>query len=364
MAEKSNDGAVKPMDTLQRSPPDRWVRPSRPEDAPGIIALMRQSGLVPHDDPAQLHWKYWRERPDSADPRSFVLTDGRNLLAHGAAVPGLLRWGSRRARVIHMIDWAARRDAVGAGVQLMKHVGGLTEFLFGVGGSVQTLKIMPLIGYHLCGTVIGYARPLSPLALLRHPTRARWKLGPRIARSALWGLATHAREVGGLTARRIGPDDIEQIAGVLPAEDGLFPFLERSPGFLRHALACPIVPMELYLVERAGRVRGYFVLSFVPGQARLADWWVDSREPSAWSALLTLAVNQVKARRGLAELVTWSSDPDISRALIHSGFRERLTLPIYFRASAGREVPGQGVRVQMLDNDAFYLHFENDELWI
>ena len=364
MTEKFEDGAVKPMDTAQRSPPDRWVRPSRPEDAPGIIALMRQAGLAPHVDPEQLHWKYWRERTDSADPRSFVLTDGRNLLAHGAAMPGLLRWGPRRARVIHMIDWAARRDAVGAGVQLMKHVGGLTEFLFGVGGSAQTLKIMPLIGYRLCGTVVGYARPLSPLALLRQPTRARWKLGPRFGRTLLWTLAAGTREVGGLAARRIGPDDIEQIAGVLPTEDGSLPFLERPPGFLRHALACPIVPMELYSVERAGRIRGYFVLSFVPGQARLADWWIDSREPSARSALLGLAVDQVKARPGLAELVTWSSDPDISGSLIDCGFRERLTLPIYFRASVGREVPGQGVRVQMLDNDAFYLHFENDELWI
>ncbi len=61
--------------------------------------------------------------------------------------------------------------------------------------------------------------------------------------------------------------------------------------------------------------------------------------------------------------MTWSSDPEISRALVEAGFHERLTLPIYFRASSGREVPTQGVRVQMLDNDAFYLHFDDDELW-
>ena len=364
MAEISQEEAVKPIDTAPRSPPDRWVRPSRPEDAPGIVALMREAGLVPHVDPDHLYWKYWQERADSADPRSFVLTDGRQLLAHGAAMPGVLRWGERRARVIHMIDWAARRDAVGAGVQLMKHVGGLTEFLFGVGGSAQTLKIMPLIGYRPCGAVVGYARPLSSLALLRRPTRARWKLAPRVARSALWRFAARARAVSNFSARRIGLDDLAPIAGVLPSEDGSLPFLERSPGFLRHALACPIAPVELHAVEHAGRICGYFVLSFVPGQARLVDWWIESRTPGARSALLALAVNHARARPGLAELVTWSSDPGIASALIDCGFRERLTLPIYFRASAGGGVPGQGVRVQMLDNDAFYLHFENDELWI
>ena len=342
---------------------DRWVRPSRPEDAPGIIALMRQAGLVPHVDPGQLHWKYWQERADSGEPRSFVLTDGRELLAHGAAVPGVLRWGSQHARAIHMIDWAARRDAVGAGVQLMKYVGNRTDFLFGIGGSAQTLKIMPLIGYRLCGTVAGYVRTLSPFALLWQPTAKSWKLGPRWVRSAIWVRSVRASTIGEWRSRRIEPTEVERIVDALPKEGQPCAFLERSVGGLRHALACPIVPVELHAVERAGRIRGYFVLSFVPGQARLADWWIDSEDSADRRALLELAVSRAKPRPGVAELVTWSSDPATSRDLVASGFHERLTLPIYFRASSILEVPMQGVRAQMLDNDAFYLHFDNDELW-
>ena len=352
-----------PEDGAPGSTADRQARPSRPEDAPGIIALMRQAGLVPHVDLGHLRWKYWQERTDFGEPRSFVLTDGRELLAHGAAVPGVLRWGSRRARAIHMIDWAARRDAVGAGVQLMKYVGSRTDFLFGIGGSAQTLKIMPLIGYRHCGTVAGYVRTLSPFALLRQPTGKRWKLGPRFVRSTIWARSARAGAAGEWRARRIEPNEVERIVAALPNEGQPCAFLERSVEGLRHALACPIVQVELHAVERAGRIRGYFMLSFVPGQARLADWWIDSDDLTGRRALLELAVTRAKSRPEIAEIVTWSSDPAIARDLVAGGFHERLTLPIYFRASSGIEVPTQGVRVQMLDNDAFYLHFDGGELW-
>ncbi len=356
--------AVFPQDKIaMRLPGDRWVRPSTPEDGPAIIALMKSAGLQPHVDPAHLYWKYWQERADWPGSRSFVLTDGRELLAHGAVMPGTLRSGASRSRAIHMIDWAARRDAVGAGVVLMKHVGGLTDFLFGIGGSAKTLRIMPLIGYRPCGTVTGYTRALSPLALLKQPSTPRWKLAPRFARSALWALSVPAAETNGWRSRRIGAEEAERIIAVGATRGSGIPWFERSLALLRHALACPIVPVELYAIERSGAIQGYFLLSYAPGQARLADFWVDSEDPADWRALVHLAVRQAREKRGLAELIVWSSDPGLSRILVASGFHERLSLPIYFRSSVGIEVPHGGVRVHMLDNDAFYLYFGRNELW-
>lgn len=65
----------------QKIAPARWVRPST------------------HIDPAHPHWKYWQEWTDWPRARSFVVTNGREILAHGAVVPGLCRWSgaSRRA---------------------------------------------------------------------------------------------------------------------------------------------------------------------------------------------------------------------------------------------------------------------------
>ena len=167
----------------------RFVRPSSPEDGPAIVELMKQAGLKPHEDPAHLHWKYWRARPDWSGSRSFVLTDGRDLLAHVAVVPGTLRTGGVAAPLVHPIDWAARRDAIGAGVRVMRHLLGMTNFMLAVGGSSHTLKMLPLMGYLPRGTVTGYVRTLSPLRILQRPSEARWKVAPRMARSLLWSLS-------------------------------------------------------------------------------------------------------------------------------------------------------------------------------
>ncbi len=324
---------------------------------------MRQAGLRPDADPDHVRWKYWQERPDWPGPRSFVLTDGHDLLAHGALVPGTLLSGQTRQRLIHMIDWAARQDAVGAGVVLMKQIGKMTDFLLGIGGSEQTRKIMPLMGYRLCGEVAGYVRPLSPARLLGTPSGPRWKLAPRFARSVMWSLSAPRVDTGIWQTRRIAAEEVEALRAVLPAPAPGLVVLERSPALLRHALACPIVPLALYGLERAGRIGGYFALSRTPGQIRLADLWMDSSDPEDWRAGVHSAVRQAQYDAQAAEIAAWASDARLSQALTECGFHVRFTLPIYLRGSAGAAFPEHPLRVQMLDNDAFYLHDGSHPLW-
>lgn len=341
----------------------RWVRPSTPQDGAAIIALMRQAGLQPHTEPEHLRWKYWQERSDWPGPRSFVLTDGRDILAHGAVVPGTLCWGASRTRVIHMIDWAARREAVGAGVVLMKHMGTMADFLMGIGGSDHTLKIMPLLGYRCLNTVTGYVRTISPPGILKRPTGPRWKLAPRVARSLFWSLSAPRADSAGWQVRRIGIKDVARIANALPDSRSDSVVLGRTPELIRHALACPIVPVELYALEKAGRIEGYFILSYPPGQARLTDLWMNSQDVADWRALVLAAVRQARSRDDVAELAAWSSDPQLSQVFEACGFHARLTLPIYLRSSGAVPVPQQPIGVQMIDNDLFYLYFGANALW-
>jgi hypothetical protein len=324
---------------------------------------MRSAGLQPHSDPRHLHWKYWQERSDWPGPRSFVLTDGRDLLAHLAVVPGTVRSGGTRARVTHMIDWAARRDAAGAGIRLAKHVAQLSDLVIATGGSRHTREILPMIGYVECGRISGYARTLSPLGILRRPIPSRWKLIPRLARSFLWSLAAPRPNTQGWQTRRIESGEIERVCPPLPKLTSGQAVFERTPALLRHVLNCPIVPIELYGLEKGGRTGGYFLLSYAPGQARIADMWMDSQEPADWRALIHAAVNQARQKKGLAELIVWSSDPSLSRFLHSCGFHERLSLPISLRASANTPIPHDIMRVQMLDSDAFYLYQDRNELW-
>jgi hypothetical protein len=324
---------------------------------------MRSVGLEPHSDPRHLHWKYWQERSDWPGSRSFVLTNGRDLLAHVAVVPGAILYDGTRARVIHMIDWAARREAVGAGTRLAKHIAAMSDFTLGTGGSRHTLKIQPRMGYVDHGTISGYARTLSPLGILGRPSASRWKLLPRMARSLLWSLTAPRAQTAGWQVRRIELQEIQQTCLPLPTQMPARVVFERSPSLLRHALACPIVPVELYGLEREGRLGGYFLLSYAPGQARVADMWLASQKPADWRALIHAVVQRAMSRGGLAELIVWSSDPALSRILADCGFHERLNLPISLLASPGASLPEDIMRVQMLDSDAFYLHVDGNELW-
>ena len=341
----------------------RSLRPSTPEDGPAIVALMQEAGLEPDADPVRLEWKYWRPRTDWSGPRSFVIVEGGELLAHGALMPGILRWTGGEARVIHMIDWAARRQAIGAGVQLMKYIGRQTDFLLGIGGSEQTRKIMPLLGYRLCGQVSGFVRPFAPTRRWRRLHGAHWKRLPRFARSTLWSLTAPRVDLGAWQSRPIDADALGQIEALGRQPTRELAVLGRSAGFLRHALACPIVPLELHSLERAGRTAGYFLLSYAPGQARLSDLWVDSADPADWRALVHSALRVAQRHSEPVELAAWSSDPALSQVLRECGFHARFTLPIYLRGTGGARGPEHSIRAQMLDNDAFYLYFDHDELW-
>ena len=334
-----------------------------PDDAPAIVALMRHARLEPHVQPEHLHWKYWSERSDVSGPRSIVLTDGRELLAHAALIPGTLHWGGTEARVIHMIDWAARRDAAGAGVRLMMHVGRHTDFLLAIGGSPDTLTIMPRMGYKVCGTVTGHVRTIAPLRILRRPSSSAWKVLPRVARSFLWALSAPRCDLGPWEVRRIEHDEVARLSRVLPSPRPGLAVFGRSIERLRHALVCPIVPMELYALEGAGEVGGYVLLSYAPGQARLADCWMNSEDPADWCAMVNAAVDRARSKGGVAEITVWSSDPMLRRVLHECGFHERLNLPIYLKASGREPLPGDTLRVQMLEDDAFYFYTGGNALW-
>lgn len=347
----------------ERSSGNRWVRPSTPQDGPAIVALMQSAGLDPHTHPAHLQWKYWQARADWTGSRSFVLTDGRDLLAHAAVVPGALWYGGTRARVIHPIDWAARPNALGAGVALMKQIGRMSDFLLSIGDNEETSRIMPLIGYSRCGTVTGYVRALSPLGILKGPSAPSWKLASRVARSYLWSLSAPTAELAGWRVRQMGDTEVARLAEAFPKRSPNMALFERTPELVRHVLGCPIVAAELFVLERAGQTGGYFILTYAPGQARLADLWMNSEDPADWQALVHGAVRQAMSKGGLAELVAWSSDPQLSEVFEPCGFHARLTLPIYLRRSGEAPLPQEDMRVQMIDSDAFYLYFGQNELW-
>ena len=80
----------------------RSVRASTPADAPAIKALFAATGLQPNADSRSLQWKYWQQRSDWSAPRSFVLTAGEGIVAHGAIVPGAFLFGEERITTVEV----------------------------------------------------------------------------------------------------------------------------------------------------------------------------------------------------------------------------------------------------------------------
>lgn len=341
----------------------RGVRPTTPDDAPEIARLLADAGLHPQMSQAEMRWRYWQARADWSGPRSFVVVRGEAILAHAAIVPGRLAWDGGRAGTLHLIDWAARPDAIGAGVALLKHIRLLADALLAIGGSAQTLKIVPELGFKRIAEATGFVRPLRPLRILGGVQGSAWKLLPRTIRSAYWSASAPKAGPADGRARRIGVGEIALLAGRLPVPARGLALFERSPAQLAHVLSCPVTAIELYAWERAPQARGYFLLAFAPGQARLADFWTDSSDPRDWRSLVLCAARQARKNTDAAELVAWASEPLTTRALRESGFHVRGAQPIQLLTSENSSIEVPSVRVQMLDNDAAYSHVGRADLW-
>ena len=339
------------------------VRATTPEDGPEIVALMADAGLRPNAKPQELQWKYWQHRDDWVGPRSYVVSNGRALVAHAALIPLHCGGQGRRLRVAHLIDWAARAGEPGTGLMLMKHVAALTDALIGIGGSEATLKLLPHVGFRRCGVATGLVRALSPLKLLKDTARPSWRLLPRVARSALWRMTAPRPDCPQWQIRRLAADQLHTLGPFFSRSRGAVTAFERSEAELSYTLSCPIVPMELFVLEQGGSPRGYFMLAFVSRQVRLVDYSVDSDAPADWRALIQCAVHQAMQKRAVAELATWGSDPMLSACLEECGFHPRFSLPILIRGGKALDLSAAALRVQMLDSDAAYLTGDGPMLW-
>ncbi len=71
----------------------------------------------------------------------------------------------------------------------MKHIGQQVESLLAFGGSDDTLRILPHIGFRAAGTVTGYARPLFPLRILDGDVSLSWRLCHAWAGISAWKVA-------------------------------------------------------------------------------------------------------------------------------------------------------------------------------
>jgi hypothetical protein len=337
-------------------------------DESAIQALLQRAHGAARGHPMfqrrHLYWKYWEPYAGWQGSRSYVLTRDGDIIAHAAVVPAVCNWGNDRLRLLHVIDWAARADALGAGNTLMQHIGTLADAIVTSEGDAAALRLLPYMGFARSNTVVTlYARPLRPLLYLGAAGAPRWRLAARCVRNALWALRASAGTPGTRKARRVPAEGVAAAAIPWPVPAHGTAVLERSAAVMSYWLQCPAAPMELYRVENGSTVEGYFVLAYAPGQARLADCWLDSDAPAAWEALVHLAVRQARSHADVAEVTAICSEPLLARALERCGFHARALRPLFIRAADGIRLPAPRMRIQMLDDDAAYRHNGSRLYW-
>jgi hypothetical protein len=307
-------------------------RAAEPSDLPQITTLLQKAFRAPSNspflDPSMMKWKYWDSREDWTGPRNYLLERGGAAVGHAGLWPvAFTARSGQLVRGIQMIDWAASRDAPGAGLALLQRLTGIFDFIYSIGGSEMARKVLPAFGFRDYARTWKAARPLRPLSqIFSHPQR-NWKLGPRLVRNCLWALYPPVRSSGwqsiDLSPRAI-PRDVTAILS------GGGPFFPRPPAFFEYLLRCPGAKFQLHLVRDPDGPRGLFVLARVSRQVRVAGVWLCDPNLKALKQAYVLSQQAAANMPEACEIVTQGTERQSREAAASSGFRLRPGPTVYF----------------------------------
>jgi hypothetical protein len=314
--------------------------------------VFHATGGEPGLSAPQMQWKY----EDPAAPhawscRNFVIERDGRVLAHAGVWPVHMLFDGERYSGAHLIDWAGAQDAPGAGVSLLQKIGRAEQVIYGLGGSEMTRKIFPTMGFRPLAKIGYYARPVRPWRQIHtHQWRRQWKAPVRLARNAWWSRRP-AISLGQWSARASDPGENP----VWPSPRETAAVCARDAGGFRYLARCPVMRTAFYTLRNGPDAAGYFLLAFVPGQARIADAWTPSDDPQDWQRLFALAEAEALRNPEVAEITTIASLPAALAALPARGFR-RIKEEDLMAYDPKRILPAVNLHFQLVDNDACYLH--------
>jgi len=280
-------------------------RASSPVDRQRIIDLLKESlGLAEAAvelDPGFLQWKYWTPHPLFGGNRSQVIEKEGKLLAHGCIWPIQLVTPLGRPMCFHLIDWAARRDAPGAGMQVLRRCGSGLTANFSIGGSAMTKQILPTVGFRYYNPVYFLGGPLPPLD---RNLPAGWDVAirkPKEIPESLW------------------PGVSSGLASGM-----------RSPQLLEHVSNCPVIGESLCCVlYKHSNPMAYLFLIQVREQLRLADYGPAELDEET-SVMLGQAVQKLAKSLfpSATEFMAATSETGVLAGLLGAGFCLRDEEPI------------------------------------
>ncbi len=312
-------------------------RSTTPADLDRIQTLLQAafgSGPdAPNLDAALLRWKYWEPGTEWKGSRGYLLERDGELLAHGSLWPISIRG----ACAAGLLDWAAVRFPPGMGVALLRRIASeIAPVLVSTGGSPATRAIMPRIGFRHVDNQSIYVRVLRPWKQSRtRPREAPPRAVGRLLRNAMWSVGP-PMPLRRWTAR---------------------PVSELPDSVAEHLLRCPGAVVTAWKLEHPDGDMGFFVLSRVGGQSRIARLRLDSLDPTDWKAAYALAAIAAMGDPHACEVAALSSNRFEREALVSNGFHYRDQRPV-FVYDPKKHIPPEAFPLEfdMLDDDMAYLN--------
>jgi hypothetical protein len=291
-----------------------------------------------------LRWKCFAPHPFWDGSRGYALRYRGEIAAFGCLVPCRFLTGSGTVASCNVIDWAASKAVPGAGIMLYRHIQGLTGTMINIGGTEDARHVLPKIGFQARAEIRHYTRVLRPGRHFRQTGFRDWKSPLRLGRD--YRELAH-RPLAGLTARRVQSFDGVAVE-VLPDPSVTRQVVcARTPESLGYFLACPAARMEAYLLDRDGAPVGYFLLSRVQHECRIADLWIRSTERRDWDAAYgaaTAAAGQ-DTHTTAVSAAAWMPPP---------AYRRTHSEPVFVLDPDGLLGGRNDLAVTFLENDAFY----------
>jgi hypothetical protein len=310
---------------------------------------------APFLHPQLLRWKYFEPRPDWNGPRSWAVRDDSGIAAHVGVWPLGFVTPSGPVDSLHLIDWAASPRSPGSGILIYRELMKRATAVLAVGGSAEARKILGKIGFSQVGELTFYARAARPWKQFR-ARAAGWKDAARLLRNVAWKWTAGGAADGRWRAEpvRSFPDSLRS---VLPdGSSAAFTASSRSVELLNYFLRCPNASCRGFVLSRDGTPAGYFLLSLLGGQARIADLWVLSENHEDWAAGFALASRAAAADPAACEIVAVASTQFAGQALRDAGFRSRFAKPLWLHDPRRRLRDLPPIHIQQVESDAFFLH--------
>ncbi|HTS66839.1 MAG TPA: hypothetical protein VMH28_32670 [Candidatus Acidoferrales bacterium] len=309
-------------------PPDP---PSRQALVRFLLSAFQLPPESPFVRPDLLQWKYDQPRPDFSGPRSYVWKGGSGeITAHACLCPVTYCLPGGEIRGSYLIDWAASRSSPGAGVSLLRTLAKGFDVLLAVGGSPETVAILPKLGYRRVSDLQFFARVVQPWRQFRSdPFPRGWKAPARLVRNTLRSRAGLPPIPPDWSAHPVASFDMSCQPLLEARVHSPFPSTRRTPGLMNYLIACPAALYSAALVRQKGELRGWYVVSRAGGQSRIADLWLDSNLVSDWAAAYSLALRAAAGDPATCEVVAAASIPLAIEAAAAAGLRPHHTEPVF-----------------------------------